>query len=79
MGLDLFVNFYIYQRDAGVAQLVEQHIRNVQASGSNPLTSSYGEVTERLKVHDWKSCFHFIVGRGFESLPLRSAYLKYTH
>ena len=58
--------------DAGVAQLAEQHIRNVQVSGSNPLTSFIGEVTERLKVHDWKSCFHFIVERGFESLPLRN-------
>ena len=30
-----------------------------------------GEVTERLKVHDWKSCGRVKLPRGFESLPLR--------
>ena len=30
-----------------------------------------GEVTERLKVHDWKSCVRLTPHRGFESLPLR--------
>jgi hypothetical protein len=28
-------------------------------------------VTERLKVHDWKSCGRVKLPRGFESLPLR--------
>ena len=32
---------------------------------------SIGEVTERLKVHDWKSCVRLTPYRGFESLPLR--------
>ena len=30
-----------------------------------------GEVTEWLKVHDWKSCGGLKPPRGFESLPLR--------
>jgi hypothetical protein len=30
-----------------------------------------GEVTERLKVHDWKSCVLLTEYRGFESPPLR--------
>ncbi len=30
-----------------------------------------GEVTERLKVHDWKSCVPLKGYRGFESPPLR--------
>ena len=28
-------------------------------------------MTERLKVHDWKSCGRVKLPRGFESLPLR--------
>ena len=46
--------------------------------------ASNGEVTERLKVHDWKSCVPLIRYRGFESPPLRhlervhtTRYLKY--
>jgi hypothetical protein len=35
------------------------------------LKSPSGEVTERLKVHDWKSCVRLTPYRGFESLPLR--------
>ncbi len=31
-----------------------------------------GEVTERLKVHDWKSCGRVKLPRGFESHPLPS-------
>ena len=30
-----------------------------------------GEVTERLKVYDWKSYVRLTPYRGFESLPLR--------
>ena len=30
-------------------------------------------MTERLKVHDWKSCGRVKLPRGFESHPLRSA------
>jgi hypothetical protein len=30
-----------------------------------------GEVSERPKEHDWKSCFRREVERGFKSRPLR--------
>src|SRR6187200_3470650 len=42
--------------------------------GLNPPLSSGvpGEVTERLKVRDWKSRGRVIPPRGFESHPLRS-------
>ena len=36
-----------------------------------------GEVTERLKVHDWKSCVRLTPYRGFESLPLRHPTRKF--
>ena len=35
------------------------------------MTGLSGEVTERLKVHDWKSCVQLALNRGFESPPLR--------
>jgi hypothetical protein len=41
-------------------------------SGNRAITNALGAVTERLKVHDWKSCVpnkH----RGFESPPLRQS------
>ena len=44
-------------------------IRRGQAEAS--LVGRSGEVTERLKVHDWKSCGRVKLPRGFESLPLR--------
>ena len=36
-------------------------------------TKIAGEVTEWLKVHDWKSCRGLKPPRGFESLPLRQS------
>ena len=40
-----------------------------------PRVQLIGEVTERLKVHDWKSCVRLTPYRGFESLPLRQTVL----
>jgi hypothetical protein len=56
---------------AGVAQLVEQLIRNQQVAGSSPASSSSnGEVSERFKVPLSKSGV-VKSHRGFESHPLR--------
>lgn len=35
------------------------------------IDDSYGEVSERPKEHDWKSCFRRKAERGFKSRPLR--------
>ena len=42
-----------------------------KALAARPGNKQHGEVSERFKVHDWKSCWRRIPSRGFESPSLR--------
>ena len=41
---------------SGIAQLVEHLTVNQAVDGSSPPAGVNGELSERLKEHDWKSC-----------------------
>ena len=57
-----------------VAQLVEHPAVNRQVAGSSPAFGAIftlGELSERPKEHDWKSCRRLKLSQGFKSLTLR--------
>ena len=63
---------YSWNRENARMETFWRHSR-IASTGESAkyLIVGAGEVTERLKVHDWKSCVRLTPYRGFESLPLR--------
>ena len=59
--------------------MVEQSAVNRSVVGSNPTFGAIllGELSERPKEHDWKSCRRVKLSQGFKSLALRQiSFLK---
>ena len=64
-------------RYSGIAQLVEHLTVNQGVDGSSPPAGVFfynGELSERPKEHDWKSCRWCKLSQGFESLTLRNKF-----
>ena len=60
--------------------MVEQSAVNRSvASSSLACGAIYGELSERSKEHDWKSCRRLPLSQGFESLALRQYTLLYNY
>src|ERR1044071_2265518 len=54
--LDSFLSHGIFSQD----RVLWRHLRLIRVAQRSSASPQNGEVTERLKVHDWKSCVPLI-------------------